>query len=220
MPAAAAASRTAASTGSSASLAQMRASARSRSRSSRPLISGVNSIAAPPAAASSHAPRPARRHWRRDRSRSAPGRARSSSAAEQRIEPAVALERVEIVGAADMAPSMKICGTVVRPLARWIISARFGPPMVMSYSSILDALGVEQPLGARAISAEHLGVDFDARHPCLLAARWGRAALVNHRRRGQRAPSRGCSPAPRRRASAPARRHWRWRRWYRRRRPG
>ena len=111
---------------------------------------------------------------------------------------------------------MKICGTVVRPLARWIISARFGPPMVMSILLIGDALGVEQPLGARCKSRRTAWCRFrPAPSPSDC-----RALMCQVARREQRAPSTGCSRWPRRRASARARRHWRWRRWYRRRRPG
>ena len=70
--------------------------------------------------------------------------------------------------------SMKICGTrgaalgaldhlgALRPAQRDVIFLK------------IDALVAEQPLGARAIGAEDLGVDFDARHQILLASKWGR----------------------------------------------
>jgi hypothetical protein len=73
------------------------------------------------------------------------------------------VERVEIVRAADMASSMKICGTVVRPGALDHLRALRPAERDVIFLEI-DALVAEQPLGARAIRAEDLGVDFDARH--------------------------------------------------------
>ena len=58
-------------------------------------------------------------------------------------------------------PSMKICGTVVRPSARWIISCFASPPKSTEISRYSTPLAVEQMLGPPAISAKGLGVDFD-----------------------------------------------------------
>ena len=98
--------------------------ARSASRSSRPDISGVNSISAPPAAASRDRIDQRARHWPPGRCRCSTGRARSGSCGR-------AARRACRRGRArsgrrsrrHAGPSMKICGTVVRPLARWIISS-------------------------------------------------------------------------------------------------
>ncbi len=78
--------------------------ARARSRSSSPLISGVNSIAAPPSRACRTASTSACAVALAGRSRSAPEAARSGSCGEKRVEPSVALQREQVVAAADVAP--------------------------------------------------------------------------------------------------------------------
>ena len=85
--------RTAASTASSSSAPSL-ASARSRSRSSRPDISGVNSIAAPPAAASLDRGDQPLRRWPPDRCRCAPGRGRCGprSCGQQLVELALHIQ--------------------------------------------------------------------------------------------------------------------------------
>ena len=199
MPASRAASRTAARTSSSPSLRTFAARAR-WSRSRRPDISGVNSISAPPPAAS-RPHRPARRalasgsiplfDWNSAILASAHAAAahrvcRRCSSATRSSQPPTCW------------PSMKICGTVVRPLTAGPSAASPRPPKSTAISSIVDSLASSSFLGSPAIRAKGFGVDFDRRHDHSFGRQLSLAQRINWRRThhprpaDQLDPSRAC----------------------------
>src|SRR5436190_14211395 len=140
--------------------------ARAVSRSSRPDISGVNRISAPPSAASPIASTSARalpcgsmpvRDWK-----SAILVIRSSG--DQRVELASALQCDEIVAAADMALSNENLGYGHSSVGALDHHLFFRTCEIDHDLLVHDTLGVEQVLGPPAIGTSRLGVDFHSRH--------------------------------------------------------
>src|SRR5690606_20612035 len=135
-----------------------------------------------------------------------------SGRSDQRVELALRIERGEVVAAADMpsvdedlrhgAAPVRACDHRVeaRAIHRYVDFAEIG------------ALAVEQHLGARAIGAEGLGIDFDLGHAAILSS--FRPAYRNPTKQSQiccpsrhparRAPRSTPTPARRRFAAAPA----------------